>query len=106
MITIPELLQPQRHARRLESYPLASVDKRVGAEGAAKGAALGGDVVELSLALEREIALHGDQPVVVRAESVDGRKWTRWVLANGTVGEPHRAAGAPLEGAPFGKASH
>ena len=103
-IAAPQLLEPLRHAHRLEADPLAPVDERIRAERAAEVAALRGDVVELPLALEREVPLHRDQAVVVRAERVDLLQRARRIGADRAVGRPDRAARAPVERAPFAQA--
>src|SRR6185437_66136 len=60
VVAVPELLQSQCHACGFKSNPLAAVNERIGAESAAEIAALRGNVVELPLALELEIALDRD----------------------------------------------
>ncbi len=82
MVSIPKLLQAQRHAHGFEADPLTSIDERVGAERAAEIAALRGNVIELTLALELEITLDRNQSIVVRPELVDLRQRPRGILAN------------------------
>src|SRR6476620_3863460 len=81
------------HALRLQPDPFAVVDERIGAEGASKRAALGGDVIELSLALELVIALDGEHAIVVRTQGVEIGERARRVLADGTVRGANGAAG-------------
>ena len=76
-VALPQLPQAQRHAYRVEADPLALIDERVGAERAAEVAALRGDVIELALALELEVALDRDQRVVVRAEHLQRQQRPR-----------------------------
>src|SRR5204862_2857230 len=70
----PETLQLGGHASGLEAKPRASIDRRIGAERAAEAAPLRRDVVELPLALEREVTLDGDQAIVVLGKVVEGAR--------------------------------
>src|SRR5207237_8034946 len=59
-MTLPEPVQLGRHAQRLEAEPRAAVHGGIGAERAAEAAALRGNVIELPLAFQREVALDVD----------------------------------------------
>src|SRR5262249_16063278 len=105
-ITVPELLQAQRHALGLEPYPLAPVHEGIRAEGAAKCTSLGGDVIQLPFALELEIALHGYQVVIVGAKLLDWGQRPCGILLNRAVLEANGAAGTIAQRAPFAQALH
>ena len=86
VVAIPQLLQPRRHPHRLQPHPLAAIDERVGTERTTEVAALRGDVVELALALELEVAFDRNQAIVMRPKFVDLRQRSCRILENGAIG--------------------
>ncbi len=69
-------------------------------------ASLGGDEIELALALELEVALDGDQVVVVGAELLDGRQRTRRIFSNAPVSQSHRTPCAIIQRAALHEPAH
>src|SRR6185437_4636928 len=103
VIPVPQLLEPQRHAGRLEADPAAAIHEGVGTECAAEVAALRRDVIELPLTLQLEIAAHGNQAVVVSTEAIERRQGPAWILLDRPVRQIDRAAGAVPQFPPLGE---
>src|SRR2546425_1450284 len=76
-VPFPEMFELVANPARLETEPRAAVHRWIGAEGAAEAASLRRDVVQLPLALQREIVIHVDQAIVVCGERVDVARRTR-----------------------------
>ena len=92
VIATPQRFDFFTHPRRLQTRPAPLEDKGIGAKRAAKEAAGGQDVVELALALQLEIALDRQKPIIVRWQAVHVAHRPRGVAYDLSIG-PFRRAG-------------